>query len=126
MHQAILFSKILDSRNNLKIPIDIIAAGIEAEMVIPAYNPKYAIAEESTIDKRMLKKNAFTVISCFIDSTYKLSMQKNNHISFLTLIAMLFMSMQTFHHHDSNFSNNKLLNHDTESLINNGLSYFLI
>jgi hypothetical protein len=45
-------------------------------------------------------------------------MQKNNHISFLPLIAMLFMSMQTFHHHDSNFSNNKLLNHDTESLIN--------
>ena len=29
-----------DSRNNFKIPIDIIAAGIEAEIVIPAYNPK--------------------------------------------------------------------------------------
>jgi len=87
-------------------------------MVIPAYSPKYAIAEESTIDKRILKKNAFTVISCFIHSTYKLSMQKNNHISFLSLIAMLFMSMQTFHHHDFNLSNNKLLNHDTESLIN--------
>jgi len=48
-------------------------------------------------------------------------MQKNNHISFLSLIAMLFMSMQTFHHHDFNLSNNKLLNHDTESLINKSI-----
>ena len=35
-----LFSRMFDSRNNFKIPIDIIAAGIEAEMVIPAYSPK--------------------------------------------------------------------------------------
>ena len=37
---TILFSRIFDSRNSFKIPIDMIAAGIEAEIVIPAYSPK--------------------------------------------------------------------------------------
>ena len=80
---TILFSKIFEFRNNRKIPIDTIAAGIDAETVMPAYNPKYAIAAERTIERIILKNMALTVISFFIISTYRFlifinNMKKNN------------------------------------------------
>tara|TARA_B100001057_G_C22571602_1_gene841384 strand:+ start:710 stop:862 length:153 start_codon:yes stop_codon:yes gene_type:complete len=50
--------------------MDIIAAGIDAEIVIPAYNPKYVIADDKIIDRKILRKKALTVISFFILSTY--------------------------------------------------------
>jgi hypothetical protein len=65
-----LFSKIFEFLKSLKIPIDIIAAGIDAEIVIPAYKPKYVIADDKTIDNMILRKKALTVISFFIISTY--------------------------------------------------------
>jgi hypothetical protein len=52
------------------MPIDIIAAGIDAEIVIPAYKPKYVIADDKIIDNIILRKKALTVISFFIISTY--------------------------------------------------------
>ena len=45
-------------------------------------------------------------------------MKKNNYISLLSLIAMFFMSIQVFHQHDFNLSNNELFNHDIQSLVN--------
>ena len=63
---TILFSKMFELIKSLRIPIDIIAAGIDAEIVIQAYKPKYTIADERIIDKKILKKKALRVISFFI------------------------------------------------------------
>ena len=63
---TILFSNIFEFLKSLRIPIDIIAAGIDAEIVIPAYRPKYTIADERIIDRKILKKKALRVISFFI------------------------------------------------------------
>jgi|TARA_B110000881_G_scaffold103858_1_gene91226 hypothetical protein len=43
---------------------------------------------------------------------------KNKYISYLTLIAMFFVSIQVFHHHDLDLSNENVLNHNIESIIN--------
>lgn len=48
-------------------------------------------------------------------------MKKNNYISLLSLIAMFFMSMQTFHYHDSSFSYSELLNHNDKNLLSNNV-----
>ena len=42
-------------------------------------------------------------------------MKKNNYISLLSLIAMLFMSMQAFHYHDSDLSYSELLSHNDKN-----------
>jgi hypothetical protein len=43
--------------------MDRTAAGMDAETVIPANNPKYALAAAKTTDKRIPSKKALTVIS---------------------------------------------------------------
>ena len=45
------------------IPIDITAAGIDADTVIPALSPRYALAPANSIDKSIPKNIAFVVIS---------------------------------------------------------------
>ena len=47
----------------LSMPIEITAAGIDAETVIPAKRPKYALAPARTIDRMIDSKNALIVIS---------------------------------------------------------------
>ncbi len=37
---TMLFSRILDSRNNFRIPMEITAAGIDADTVRPANSPR--------------------------------------------------------------------------------------
>ena len=60
---TILFSRILDFLNTLNIPIDITAAGMDADTVIPANSPRYAFAPARTIDRIMPRRQAFMVIS---------------------------------------------------------------
>ena len=60
---TMLFSKIFDFLNKDKTPIDITAAGMEAETVIPAKSPKYALAPAKIIDNTTPRKRAFIVIS---------------------------------------------------------------
>ena len=60
---TMLFSKILDFLNKDKIPIDMTAAGIDAETVIPANKPRYAFAPARIMESNTPKKRAFTVIS---------------------------------------------------------------
>ena len=58
-----LFSLMLEFLNKDKTPIEITAAGIEAETVIPAKRPRYAFAPAKTIDRITPKKRALIVIS---------------------------------------------------------------
>tara|TARA_Y100000814_G_C12041507_1_gene302851 strand:+ start:105 stop:275 length:171 start_codon:yes stop_codon:yes gene_type:complete len=53
----------LEFLNKDKTPIEITAAGIEAETVIPAKRPRYAFAPAKTIDRITPKKRALIVIS---------------------------------------------------------------
>jgi len=50
-------------RKSLSTPIDTTAAGIDADTVIPANNPKYAFAPASTTESKTPKITALTVIS---------------------------------------------------------------
>ena len=52
---TMLFSRIFDFLNILSMPIEITAAGMEAETVIPANNPKYAFAPAKTMDSMIPK-----------------------------------------------------------------------
>tara|TARA_Y100001960_G_scaffold149603_1_gene157993 strand:- start:120 stop:413 length:294 start_codon:yes stop_codon:yes gene_type:complete len=58
-----LFSRIFDFLNILSMPIEITAAGMEAETVIPANNPKYAFAPAKTMDSMIPKIMDLKVIS---------------------------------------------------------------
>ena len=60
---TILFSRILEFRNTLNIPMEITAAGIDADTVIPANSPRYAFAPAKTIERIMPRRQAFMVIS---------------------------------------------------------------
>ena len=64
-----LCSKILEFlKNRIKL-IDIIAAGIDADTVMPAKRPKYALADDSIIDKtipRNIALNDNSVLLLFI------------------------------------------------------------
>ena len=53
----------LELRKKLSIPMEITAAGIEAETVIPANRPKYALAPASTIESTIPSIQALKVIS---------------------------------------------------------------
>ena len=58
-----LFSRMLCSRNILRIAIERTAAGIEAETVSPTLRPRYALAPARTADRMTPRMTAFTVIS---------------------------------------------------------------
>ena len=60
---TILFSRILEFRNTLNIPIDMTAAGMDADTVIPANSPRYAFAPAKIIDRIMPRRHALIVIS---------------------------------------------------------------
>jgi hypothetical protein len=60
---TMLFSRIFDSLKSRRIPIEMTAAGIDAETVMPANRPRYAFAPASTIDNTMPSTIALTV-SC--------------------------------------------------------------
>jgi hypothetical protein len=60
---TMLFSKILDFLNMLSMPMEITAAGMDAETVIPAKRPRYALAPASIIDNKIPKMTDFMVIS---------------------------------------------------------------
>jgi len=118
-----LFSKIFEFRNNRKIPIDTIAAGIDAETVMPAYNPKYAIAAERTIERIILKNMALTVISFFIISTYKflifINNMKNKLISLITLFGLMMINFQVYHQHEFNSTDKYICNQECVDILSN-------
>ena len=55
--------KLFKFLNKLKIPMDITAAGIDAETVMPANSPRYALAPARTIDRIIPSIMALIVIS---------------------------------------------------------------
>ncbi len=59
----ILFSRMLYFLNSLRSPIEMTAAGIVAEIVIPANKPKYIFAAPSIIESSAPIMTALTVIS---------------------------------------------------------------
>ena len=66
-----LCSNIVDFLKNLKMLIDIIAAGIDAETVMPANKPKYVFAPDSNIEKiipRIITLNVNSLFLCNIKS----------------------------------------------------------
>ena len=60
---TILFSNIFDFLNSDKTPMEMTAAGIEAETVIPAKSPKYALAPARIMESKIPRNIDFTVIS---------------------------------------------------------------
>src|SRR5690625_4881075 len=60
---TILFSRILLDLKSYNIAIEITAAGMLAETVIPANNPRYALAEANIMERMTPRKIAFTVVS---------------------------------------------------------------
>src|SRR5438128_4758472 len=58
-----LFSRMFERANRRRIAIDATAAGIEAETVMPANRPKYALAVASTAARRIERRMALMVIS---------------------------------------------------------------
>jgi hypothetical protein len=58
-----LFSRMFDLRNMRNTPMDITAAGMEAETVIPANRPKYALAPARITESKIPRMTAFRVIS---------------------------------------------------------------
>ncbi len=60
---TILFSRMLWFLKKRSINMESTAAGIEADTVIPANNPRYAFAAERTIDNKAPNMNALIVVS---------------------------------------------------------------
>jgi hypothetical protein len=58
-----LFSKMFDFRKSRKTAMEITAAGMDAETVIPANKPRYALAPASIMDNKIPKTIALGVIS---------------------------------------------------------------
>ena len=61
-----LFSNIFDCLKRARTPMDITAAGIEADIVIPANKPRYAMAPDINMDSSIPRIIALKVISFFI------------------------------------------------------------
>ena len=57
-----LFSKIFDFRKSRKTAMEITAAGMDADTVIPANKPRYALAPASTMDNKTPRTIALGVI----------------------------------------------------------------
>jgi hypothetical protein len=58
-------------QNAFKIAMDMTAAGIEADTVMPIFNPRYVFPTPKTTPKTTpkkiaLKENSFTFVECFI------------------------------------------------------------
>jgi len=60
---TMLFSRMLLLRKSLKSAMETTAAGIEAQTVMPANNPRYALAAASTTESTTPNVTAFIVIS---------------------------------------------------------------
>ena len=61
-----LCSKILEFLKNLIKLIDIIAAGIDADTVMPANRPRYVLADDNTIENNIPRTIALGVSSLFL------------------------------------------------------------
>ena len=61
-----LCSKILEFLKNFIKLIDIIAAGIDADTVMPANRPRYVLADDSTIENNIPRTIALGVSSLFL------------------------------------------------------------
>ena len=89
---TMLFSRMESLRRITRIiPIEITAAGIEADTVIPTRSPRYAFAAPNTIDRRIPIKSAVTV-----NSGTTLSAGIYGLKSFLLLSISLFLSFVYF------------------------------
>ena len=60
---TMLFSRMFDRLNIRSTAIDITAAGIDAETVIPTSSPRYALAPARTAERTTPRTMALTVIS---------------------------------------------------------------
>ena len=63
---TMLFSRIVELRNNRNTPIETAAAGIDADTVKPTSNPIYAFAAARIIDRSAPSMSALTVISTIL------------------------------------------------------------
>ena len=61
-----LCSNIVEFLKNLKMLIDMMAAGIDAETVIPANNPRYVFAPDRSIEKKIPRIIDLNVNSLFL------------------------------------------------------------
>ena len=61
-----LFSLMLEFLNNFNIDIEMIAAGIDADTVIPANKPRYVLAADSIIERIIANKIDFNVSSLLL------------------------------------------------------------
>src|SRR5690606_33548370 len=64
---TMLFSRMVCLRKSRSTPMEITAAGMDADTVMPANRPRYAFAPASTIASRMPSITALTV-TCAMDS----------------------------------------------------------
>src|SRR5947208_12320973 len=66
--RTVLFSRMFDSRKRRSTAIEITAAGMDADTVIPANRPRYALAPASTAASTTERMTALTVISGSVTS----------------------------------------------------------
>src|SRR5437867_11409149 len=65
---TMLFSRMFDSRKRRSTAIEITAAGMDDDTVIPANRPRYALAPASTAATTTERTTALTVISGTLNS----------------------------------------------------------
>ena len=86
---TMLFSRIESLRRITRmIPIEITAAGMEAETVIPTRSPRYALAAPNTIARRIPIKSAVTVNS---GTTLSAGIYGLNSFLLLSIFSMSFL-----------------------------------